>query len=112
MGYSIKHNHCTIFTRGPSEFVLEGGNGDTFVNGSFIHKGKEVSLRHKDRIAMGTELMILVIPAERSEGEDEVDVDEAFLEFSAGQEEMESAQAQDSSSSPDAELMKRIKELE
>nr|CCA15041.1 predicted protein putative [Albugo laibachii Nc14] len=79
MSLNIVENHCS-FQLENGEIVLFAGAGDVIHNGSELEKDGKRILKHFDRVAIATELMLFVHPAQTS-SDTEPTADDAAQEY-------------------------------
>eukprot|EP00656_Telonema_subtile_P030097 TRINITY_DN3311_c0_g1_i5.p1 TRINITY_DN3311_c0_g1~~TRINITY_DN3311_c0_g1_i5.p1 ORF type:complete len:793 (-),score=223.48 TRINITY_DN3311_c0_g1_i5:1297-3675(-) len=78
LGIGTKSNHCRMDIREGHVFLV-GQDGEVVHNGKSVKKDDEVELAHLDRVAMGGEITLFILPGEK--GKDEMSADEAYIEY-------------------------------
>mmetsp|Transcript_73075 Transcript_73075/g.174096 ORF Transcript_73075/g.174096 Transcript_73075/m.174096 type:complete len:1082 (+) Transcript_73075:101-3346(+) len=58
---AVLPDHCVVTCKGDN-IAVKAGKGPTYVNGAVIESGKERKLKAFDRLAVGSELLLLRIP--------------------------------------------------
>lgn len=77
-------DHCTVTLSESGEIAVRAGQGQTFVNGQMLKKGETKPLKAFDRLAVGSELLILRIPGKEDAEATPPTPDEAVEEYHKG----------------------------
>jgi len=78
---SVIPDHCTVTLAESGEIAVIAGQGQTFVNGEVLKKGETRPLKAFDRLAVGSELLMLRIPGKEDETATPPSPDEAVQEY-------------------------------
>lgn len=78
-GLTVVRDHCTVKAGDP--VMITANKGVTFVNGEKVNAGDEKALSHNDRVVLGSEIFMFVVPG--AEG-DAMEIDEIIDEYQQG----------------------------